>query len=159
MRRKFCSSYDWRGSTSRREGGQVVGTLTARLRRSFYNPVFRQPTGLEIVTGMWHNTMACPALAAPPRAAWLVLHSLLRRVLPAKHNQKPPRARADRELPKAARVLALPDLRHRALIRLSQGSRPGLKMMRRPRYVLVCVCLPYTSGVCICVLCVCMVCT
>ena len=68
LRRKFCSSYDWRGSTSRREGGQVVGTLTARLRRSFYNPVFRQPTGLEIVTGMWHKTVVCPALAAPPRA-------------------------------------------------------------------------------------------
>jgi len=30
----------------------MVGTLTSRLRRSFYNPVFRQPTGLEVVAGL-----------------------------------------------------------------------------------------------------------
>ena len=49
-RSKFCSTYDWRGS-SRREGGRIVGLITGRLRRSFYNPVFRQPTGLEVITG------------------------------------------------------------------------------------------------------------
>ena len=49
-RSKFCSTYDWRGS-SRREGGRIVGLLTGRLRRSFYNPVLRQPTGLEVITG------------------------------------------------------------------------------------------------------------
>jgi len=30
----------------------MVGMLTSRLRRSFYNPVFRQPTGLEVVAGL-----------------------------------------------------------------------------------------------------------
>jgi hypothetical protein len=48
---KFSSSFDWTGA-SRREGGRVVGVLTSRLRRSFYNSVFRQPTGLEVVAGL-----------------------------------------------------------------------------------------------------------
>ena len=37
---------------ARREGGRVVGVLSSRLRRSFYNPVFRQLTGLEVVAGL-----------------------------------------------------------------------------------------------------------
>ena len=48
---KFGTSFDWTGA-SRREGGRVVGVLSSRLRRSFYNPVFRQLTGLEVVAGL-----------------------------------------------------------------------------------------------------------
>jgi hypothetical protein len=48
---KFCSSFDFKGA-SRREGGRVIGFLSSRLRRSFYNPVFRQPTGLEMMAGL-----------------------------------------------------------------------------------------------------------